>query len=430
MDPLLQIRTCILKKHEFVESEENIFIAGQQRLDGSSETCFKKTLKTGGYYSVSDIIFYLKNQNASLIDYRSAAQEKGVSAITNQDKTSLHEYLNGIVETCEQIDLKKQKEQRGVTNNNINSNIDNNSKENNNDTTAYEDNDTITNNATQLEELRLVAEGLRKVVDGGDDSEDVKSNFKNADQAYLKMLMTGVTPAYTRTTIMERSNADFSFGIELFKQVLRDREEEMNKNNSSSGRTPNSNNKRSRDAMNNDKNGKSSQDSKRKASGPPIIIVPNSLTTTVSSINVKDLLENGTFINISDKKKQGGKRSQVQTIKIKINLSSSSKQEFKVVDNPATLKAHEWENVVAIIVTGQTWQFKPLKWSNPVDLFNHVLGIHFTLDSAAVAPTVHSWKCKIVKLSNSMRHLDTSAVNDVVASLRKHMTVNKPWLFK
>ena len=439
MDPLLIIRKANIAHTEFVNESNEYYIIGQNRLPSDKDTCFKKTLKTGGYYTVRDIIFYLKHKDASFQEYRTAVQEEenNVSAVTNQDKTKLQEYLNGMIDTCEQIDINKQKEQRGearsreksatAASNNNNNNADDNAD------------DDVDSNEAQLEQLRLVAEGLRKVVESGNDSDEIKNNFKLADQAYLKMLIGEVIPAYTRTTIMDASGTkDFSFGKDLFLQVLRQRDEnkaagiDTKKMNTLATATNNkgvsSSSKRPRESSIADKTNKPA--AKRKATGPPIIIVPNSLTTVISSINIKDFLEGGTYISISDKKKQGGKRQQIQSLQLKMNLNNGTKQEFKVTDNPSTLKAHEWENVVAIFVTGQAWQFKPLKWSNPVDLFQHVLGVHLTLDLSSVTPSVHSWKCKVVRLNASMRHLDTGAVNDFITSLRKFMEISKPWLLK
>ena len=37
-------------------------------------------------------------------------------------------------------------------------------------------------------------------------------------------------------------------------------------------------------------------------------------------------------------------------------------------------KIEDWENVVAVFVQGESWQFKGWKWESPVELFSHVKG--------------------------------------------------------
>ena len=47
---------------------------------------------------------------------------------------------------------------------------------------------------------------------------------------------------------------------------------------------------------------------------------------------------------------------------------------YFIVDSTEALAkfgADAWDRVVCVMTTGQTWQFKPYKWSDPKVLFHH-----------------------------------------------------------
>jgi RNA pol II accessory factor, Cdc73 family, C-terminal len=75
--------------------------------------------------------------------------------------------------------------------------------------------------------------------------------------------------------------------------------------------------------------------------------------------------------------------------------------EFKIIDSVSKLadRPENWDRVVAVFATGQPWQFKNWKWSEPVDLFQNVLGVHLMYADSETNPTVQSWNCKIIKVS-------------------------------
>src|SRR5690606_34260339 len=49
---------------------------------------------------------------------------------------------------------------------------------------------------------------------------------------------------------------------------------------------------------------------------------------------------------------------------------------FILVEGPEQFKPEYWNRVVAVFTTGQTWQFKNYRWSQPTELFKHVLGVY------------------------------------------------------
>jgi parafibromin len=115
-------------------------------------------------------------------------------------------------------------------------------------------------------------------------------------------------------------------------------------------------------------NGKTSS---TKDSRPPIIIVPSALSGIISSMNAADFLENSTYVTIEEKRKAGAPREKERYIS-RI-LSGGVRSKYLLIDNPK-LSPKDWERVVAVFATGQSWQFKdwPAGFSNPVELFSKV----------------------------------------------------------
>lgn len=176
----------------------------------------------------------------------------------------------------------------------------------------------------------------------------------------------------------------------------------------------------------------------------PIIIIPTAVTSLITAKNVLDFLCNNVFVDVSTNggappaaatttlvnpavvtngKPYNPRDVVISTTRLNISENSScanpvGKSKFntnptavankkmlvRIVDNPLKLTATEWkEQVVAVFATGQAWQFKnwapTLGYSDPVTLFQHVLGVHVAYDDQAVHPNVASWNCKVLRVS-------------------------------
>jgi parafibromin len=58
------------------------------------------------------------------------------------------------------------------------------------------------------------------------------------------------------------------------------------------------------------------------------------------------------------------------------DIDPSRPMRFILVEGPEQFKPEYWNRVVAVFTTGQAWQFKNYRWSNPAELFKHVLGVY------------------------------------------------------
>jgi parafibromin len=128
----------------------------------------------------------------------------------------------------------------------------------------------------------------------------------------------------------------------------------------------------------------------------PTIIVPSAMTSTITMLNVQDFLIKGEFITVEDKRKTSTQRARELFLPRKIDDNHTIV--YRVLDDPTKLKDAEWNHVVAVFATGQSWQFKGWKYPTPVSLFQNVLGVHVCLDSAAVDANIQSWNCKVIKV--------------------------------
>ena len=288
MDPLSVIREAITSKQAIRTADGGNYVIGSNRLDGRIETCFKKGIKSSNpYYSVSDVIFFWENKDLASLVYRKKATEEGFTGVVERDRAKLCDYLSGVVDAVDSIDQAKQKAQRKASSATSGTNGDGAAGT----AAGADDLDNASSSAADVAselrrvELLKIAQDLHKLHEQSPDNEDLFANFMEADKEYLKHVFKDSVPAFTRTTIMERPQSDFTFALELMKRVMREREA----NAPGKGKTVASSSaggpaKRPR-------NSTSGSPAKlqvapgftSRSRGPPIIIVPNSLTSTLHS---------------------------------------------------------------------------------------------------------------------------------------------------
>ncbi|EAT79120.1 hypothetical protein HBI56_166740 [Parastagonospora nodorum] len=104
----------------------------------------------------------------------------------------------------------------------------------------------------------------------------------------------------------------------------------------------------------------------------PIILLSPSASSLLRMGNVKQFLDDGVFTP-ADATSASTNMVRVQRVMPSI---SSSPITFILVDSTSSFKPTYWSRVVAIFTTGQTWQFKTYKYSNPAELFSHYPGVY------------------------------------------------------
>ncbi|KAH9812699.1 RNA pol II accessory factor, Cdc73 family-domain-containing protein [Melampsora americana] len=207
---------------------------------------------------------------------------------------------------------------------------------------------------------------------------------------------------------------------------------------------------------------------KRRPMNPIIIISPSS-SALITMQNVKRFLEDAVFEPPNVSKASGhqsiasedvvevrhrrGYTSSSQTLLTshsslgtsKSNPSTDRAVRYFVVDGVDALSKFgedAWDRVVCVMTTGQEWQFRPYRWSDPKELFHHGLVVHgfmffllllvkgffmqWTHDPPN--PKVRAWNVTELRIDQSKRHIDKSAAADFWRSLEAWIALHKPFV--
>lgn len=142
----------------------------------------------------------------------------------------------------------------------------------------------------------------------------------------------------------------------------------------------------------------------------PIIMVPSGLTSLICSANALEFFQNGHFMSEEEMRKDMSKVSQTaRASMIRKPGGNCSAAEYHIVSNPNRLNADEWRQVVAVVSTGQRWQFQswPIFEGSALTLFRKVQGIYFHFDDVVPSNEVESWALKKLSISREKRHTDS-----------------------
>lgn len=82
-------------------------------------------------------------------------------------------------------------------------------------------------------------------------------------------------------------------------------------------------------------------------------------------------------------------------------------------------KPSYWDRVVAVITTGQEWQFKNYKWSKPRELFQNIKGYYFHFDNDKVPEIVKAWNVEKIGIDKNRRFKDAESLNVFWDSLER-----------
>ncbi|GAA5927472.1 hypothetical protein JCM1841_000935 [Sporobolomyces salmonicolor] len=188
----------------------------------------------------------------------------------------------------------------------------------------------------------------------------------------------------------------------------------------------------------------------RKKQLNPIIIISPSSTALITMHNVKQFLEESTFITSDEARKTASGTSaagylaedvvQVNHARAGASLGQAAgetrKARYFVVDGVEALSKfggagkldEAWDRVVCVMTTGQEWQFKTYKWKEPKELFHHVKGIYPQWANDPPNPKIKSWNVSELRIDPHKRHIDKSVVADFWRGLEGWIAANKPWL--
>ncbi|KAI6037815.1 RNA pol II accessory factor, Cdc73 family-domain-containing protein [Pisolithus marmoratus] len=181
----------------------------------------------------------------------------------------------------------------------------------------------------------------------------------------------------------------------------------------------------------------------------PIIMISSSPTALITMYNVKRFLQESIFETSATARERAAsagnpraedvihidRRRTPPTVSGATSAppSSGAIQRYFVVDSTDALQkfgADAWERVVCVMTTGQAWQFRPYKWSDPRTLFHHVKGIYVAWSNDPPNPKIKDWNVTELKIDPHRRHIDKSVVAHFWKIIDDWTSANKPWLLK
>jgi parafibromin len=163
----------------------------------------------------------------------------------------------------------------------------------------------------------------------------------------------------------------------------------------------------------------------------PVIVVPKGMTAPITLMNAHGLFCDSHFEPRDVLIKQGRHRNPPTTFTRNVRLPGmpgTSLVEYEIVDNPKKLgDPREWERIVAVIVLGQSWQFKdwPNPYCNPVHLFSRTLGFHISLEGDKIPQESMAWAIERGTLNREKRGLDSVTYAKFWNGLDHFMSIHK-----
>lgn len=177
--------------------------------------------------------------------------------------------------------------------------------------------------------------------------------------------------------------------------------------------------------------GSGSSQAKRRSMNPIIIISPSS-SALITMHNVKRFLEDAVFeppnvargagaqitttedvIVVSHRRGYTTSQAAAPSSSDAFGKSSGSVERaarYFVVDGVEALTKFgedAWDRVVCVMTTGQEWQFRPYKWSDPKELFHHVKGFFVQWTHDPPNPKVRAWNVTELRIDQTKRDRKT-----------------------
>ncbi|KAI5365908.1 putative Cell division control protein [Septoria linicola] len=153
----------------------------------------------------------------------------------------------------------------------------------------------------------------------------------------------------------------------------------------------------------------------------PIILLSSSFSSLLKMQNIKSFLSDGTYQPLSS----SGEAPNILHIprSLRTVLPGHSTR-FILVDDPSNFRPDYWNRVVAVFTTGQTWQFKSYKWTNPAELFSHALGVYVGWSGEVVPDTVKGWGRQVLSVQidkGNNRWRDREVVETIWSNIEGRM---------
>ncbi|KAJ5907633.1 hypothetical protein N7495_000315 [Penicillium taxi] len=137
----------------------------------------------------------------------------------------------------------------------------------------------------------------------------------------------------------------------------------------------------------------------------PIILLSPSASSLIRMSNIKSFLQDGVFVPPDHPTLSTSTEANFMELRRPMRASNpnggplasasagrgNKPTKFILVDGTTNFKPEYWSRLVAVFTTGQAWQFKSYKWSNPPDLFKHATGVYVGWRDEEPPSSVKGW---------------------------------------
>ncbi|ORZ17662.1 RNA pol II accessory factor, Cdc73 family-domain-containing protein [Absidia repens] len=277
----------------------------------------------------------------------------------------------------------------------------------------------------KIDTLPMAATEKRSREDEGSASTALNNKKQKASQkdditkAAVKRTIAHERELETRTSVLQGSKSFDKLG-EMVKATLFASTHGHSKPASGLGRSHQTNSSTAA----HDKNGKQAKLSVEDKI--PIIIVPAAPTAKLNLYNIKDFLQNETFVDAQELRASGEKKPEQVTVERK--RPNGQTVVYHVVDSVSHFKQSDWDRVCCVLASGQQWQFKGWKWEKPLDVFSNVKGFYPKWTSDKVTGPASEWNVKYLDIHRDRRYMDRAAVVDFWQKLDAFNSKQKSFL--
>jgi len=143
----------------------------------------------------------------------------------------------------------------------------------------------------------------------------------------------------------------------------------------------------------------------------PIIIVPSAASSLITIYNVKQFLEGKQYFPSREIQRQTPKKPRYVHVKHKSERNPAKEIRYVVIDDPRRLSYMDWQQVVAVFVTGADWQLSyfPFKSPKPAEVFSRICGFHLNMKGVTPKKNIGVWNVKKLEIG-AQRYGDKETV--------------------
>ncbi|CAO2821506.1 unnamed protein product [Amaranthus hypochondriacus] len=390
MDPLSALRDYTIRGDldKIHRVKDEFRFSNQYSFPCKYETAYRS--KQGNLYTLETLVFFVKNRHIKIPEYIKIATNQGIPTVTFVDRKPLLDYLEGRTSSSEAIEFVL------PTSNEV--------EEYRPDDPQFFNSLPISNSVGNL---------------GFEENSEVRVSEDGAD--LMSLIRASERPLRDRNAILQCRNRDF-YGIYV-GALRREQEKPQQRKDVNVGNKGRPVGGDKDEGFHSGPKAKMLKVGSKIGEGVPIILVPSASNTLITIYNVKEFLEDGVFIPTEIKMKQmKGQKPECVTVQKKFSRDKDKVMTaYEVRDKPSTLKADDWDRVVAVFVLGKEWQFKDWPFKDHVEIFNKIIGFYmrFEDDSIESAKVVKQWNVKIISISKNKRHQDRAAALEVWGKLEE-----------